>query len=130
MRRTPRIRRDWGSWGWWGSGASPVAMPLSFSAYGRGGSVAGGGYQILSRTMDAFGNWSWSLTKQELDTGMLLTHGQVKNAKTVSASVSVSIDGSVTVTDPYDTNYSYKTGSGQGGHYSNVTWASANGART
>ncbi|HRY30424.1 MAG TPA: hypothetical protein P5079_10370, partial [Elusimicrobiota bacterium] len=60
-------------------------------------------YFIHSVTLDAYGNVTHSYSNQEF----IILAGQAKLDTVTAESVSSSVDGSVTVTDPYVTSYSY-----------------------
>ncbi|MBI4396570.1 MAG: hypothetical protein HY548_05710, partial [Elusimicrobia bacterium] len=62
-----------------------------------------GGYHIRSVSLDSFGNVTYSYTRQEFK----VVAGQAKLVSAVNSSVSSSIDGTVSVTEPYETTYAY-----------------------
>ena len=81
---------------------APYTMTYTYNAVGiMTGAVMSG--QIHNKTVDAFGNITHSYTTKTF----VIVAGQAKVKDVTSRSVTTSVDGTVTITDPYTTTYYY-----------------------
>ncbi|HOW29014.1 MAG TPA: hypothetical protein PK876_11005, partial [Elusimicrobiota bacterium] len=110
----------------------PYIMDYSYNEAGELQSVqvqgdyaapSGAVYPIHSTTTDAFGNVTESWSNQTF----VVIAGQAKMSVNSTESLSLSIDGSTTVTQPYSTTYSYN---GQGLNTQSAEYKSFVSART